>query len=158
MCINYCSLRAEEVGFTLIEIVIVTAILGILAVIAVPSFISYRDKSRVTTVVATANAVRAALANYAADSDGNLYPSSNTITDYASLRALVDANGGTLPTTGLFIVNHYTRFDSNGDAMEDNYSMRFTVSGVPPHVKGYQILIAPGGIWRCGQPTPADCD
>ena len=158
MCINCRSPRAEEAGFTLIEIMIVTAIFGILVVIAVPSFISYRDKSRVTTVMATANAIRAALANYAVDSDGNVYPSSDAITDYASLRAIVDANGGTLPDTGLFIVNHYTRFDSNGDTMEDNYSMRFTVSGVPPHVKGHQILIAPSGIWRCGQPTPADCD
>jgi prepilin-type N-terminal cleavage/methylation domain-containing protein len=158
MCINCRSFRAEEVGFTLIEILIVIAILGILASIAVANFISYRDKSRITAVVATANAIRAALANYAADSDDNLYPSSSAITDYASLRALVDANGGTLPGTGLFIVNHYTRFDSNGDTMEDNYSMRFTVSGVLPHVKGHQILIAPGGIWRCSQPTPADCD
>ena len=145
-------------GFTLIEIMIVTAIFGILAAIAVPSFISYRDKSRVTTVIATAHAVRAAMANFAADSEGNLYPASDTITDYASLRVLVDVNGGTLPDTGSFIVNHYTRFDSNGDMTDDNYSMRFTVSGVPTNMKGYQILVAPHGIWRCGVPTPADCD
>lgn len=158
MWMRYRLFSANKAGFTLIEIMIVVAILGILAVIATPSFISYRDKSRVTAVIATANAVRAAFANFAADSEGNLYPNSETITDYASLRAFVDANGGTLPEAGLFILNHYKRFDSDGDAAEDNYSMRFTVSGVPPTVKGHQILIAPGGILRCGVPTPADCD
>lgn len=157
MCIDTQFTNSHEQGFTLVELMIVTAILAVLAAVASATFISYRDKSRINAVVATAHVIRSALANFATDSVGNLYPSSDTITDYDSLEAFVNTYGGTLPDNGLFILDHYTRYDSTGDATEDNYSMRITVNGVPTDMKGSQVLIAPSGILRCGLPTSADC-
>ena len=43
------NIEKNEKGFTLIEIMIVLAIIGILSAIAVPSFLSYRDKAYDTT-------------------------------------------------------------------------------------------------------------
>jgi type IV pilus assembly protein PilA len=84
------SMAGNE-GFTLIELMIVVAIIGILAAVAVPNFIAYRDRSRQAAVIATGEAVRSAQAAYASDSTDNEYAA-----DLATLKAGV--TGFTLPS------------------------------------------------------------
>ncbi len=56
--------RTNEKGFTLIELMIVIAIIGILAAIAIPNFIAYRNKAFCSAAESDANAIAAAVANY----------------------------------------------------------------------------------------------
>ena len=53
----------KTAGFVLIELRIVVAIICTLAIMAVPTFIAYRDRSRVTQVVGSSEAIRSAFAS-----------------------------------------------------------------------------------------------
>jgi prepilin-type N-terminal cleavage/methylation domain-containing protein len=64
MTLNKLRLQANEKGFTLIELMIVIAIIGILAAIAIPNFIAYRNKTFCSAAESDANAISGAIADY----------------------------------------------------------------------------------------------
>ena len=67
--------NTNQKGFTLIELMIVIAIIGILAAIAIPNFISYRNKSYCSAAVNDAKTVAAEIADYFSD------PNVTTVSD-----------------------------------------------------------------------------
>ena len=92
----------NQEGFTLIELMIVIAIIGILAAIAIPNFISYRDKSYCSAAETDAGNVAATLADYFSIPSHTSVPAASGADSYLGVSMTVDntvtvsESGGTI--------------------------------------------------------------
>ncbi len=148
-------------GFTLIELMIVVAIIGLLAAIAVPSFIAYRNKARIGANVETANTTRLALSGYASTQSGNAFPMSSEIPDWAMFKTICNPHGATLAATlaeqGLnYFVYHGVSVSGNFDTCDNSvpgnecadYCIIMRVNNVPQGLLGVQVEVRSSGIYR----------
>ncbi len=80
----------RERSFTLIELLIVVAIIGILAAIAVPNFLNAQVRAKVAKAVANQKAVATALEMYRTDNNSYIpmYAYGGTFNDYIPYRGL----------------------------------------------------------------------
>jgi len=135
-------------GFTLIELMIVVAVIGILAAVAIANFIAYRNKARVATAIATCESLRGGQAGYAAGDLDNLFPAS--FSDWEALRHTMRGQGVDLKSNaslqGFSTDFTYSTIDVDGDGTRDDYYFVFRVAGVPSTLTGSQIEVRPGGI------------
>ncbi len=130
-------------GSSLRELVVVLAIMAILTAVAVPNFISYRDRSQVAAAVATVESIRAALSAYAADDPNNLYPAS--VTDYAALVALANPLGAPLPVNPADVGIAALTYEAEGTPAGSTYTLT-VITLAPAGVRGYKLTVAPGGV------------
>jgi prepilin-type N-terminal cleavage/methylation domain-containing protein len=95
MTLNKLRLQANEKGFTLIELMIVIAIIGILAAIAIPNFIAYRNKAFCSSVEADVSNVTAAISDYFSE------PNHTSLPGFSELRGIaLSANTTNLTIAG----------------------------------------------------------
>lgn len=125
--------RSMQQGFTLIELMIVVAIIGILAAVALPQYQNYTIRAKVSQVVSSFDAIKTCI--------GEQYMSNSALVDtVVSTLCSVAANkffGAINPlATGIVVV---------GDAASIGAAVSATFSN------NYNVISANGGnmIWTC---------
>lgn len=124
-------------GFTLIELMIVVAIVGILAAIAIPNFLDLKDKAIWGTARANLDVIRSALASYAAESKSSRYPIGTM--DFTAFNS-------TVPNASLPVSEPMAKFRTGTFSYTSADGIHFSVSANADN-RAYDLLVAsPSGI------------
>jgi type IV pilus assembly protein PilA len=139
-------LKTVQKGFTLIELMIVVAIIGILAAIAIPAYQDYTIRSQVTEGLNLAGAIKAAVAETYAQT--GLWPT--TLTQLG----IVNAGGVETPPTGKYV----SGVDLAGQLGTITITYAGTANGgqanavLDTQTLSLQPYVSPNAdiVWRCG--------
>ena len=134
-------MKQLQQGFTLIELMIVVAIIGILAAVAIPAYSDYTARSQVSEAMSLSSALKTPLAEYFADKGG--WPAAAT-----SIGATI--NGKYVATVSI---------SSSGNTVTVEALMKNADVNADIQGKTFAMVSEDGGkTWDCGNVGAADSD
>ena len=144
-------MKSLQKGFTLIELMIVVAIIGILAAIAIPAYQDYTIRAQVTEGLNLADALKVSVADYYTQNGS--FPAANVMT-----LTTASGLGYTAPVTGKYstvdlLANGVIQAKYAGP--QTNVKLALAANntlGISPYVSSNGDL-----VWRCGvAPAPTN--
>ena len=149
-------MKAIQKGFTLIELMIVIAIVGILAVVALPAYQDYTARAQVSEAIVLAEGQKAAVAEYYATN--GQFPSSNTDAGVAAASNItgkyvqkVEVSSGGIITATMKSSGVNTDIQSKTVALKPNVAVATSTGSGSGSSNG-------AFTWECGpgQTNPVD--
>jgi len=150
-------LKQVQKGFTLIELMIVIAIIGILAAIAIPAYQDYTIRAQASEGLTVASAVQVAIADYYAQN--GTFPTAITGGSAASALNFTSqptgnyVSGVTIPAAGQILITYGNKANallaSSGKLYLNAY---ITSAGDIDWVCGYSTAYAAGATAVAGSP------
>ncbi len=133
--------KQAQAGFTLIELMIVVAIIGILAAVAIPAYSDYTIKAKMANVLSSVDGLKTAIVVCAQEAGGDpsqCLPGSNGVPSFVATKEVASA---TVATTGAITATLATGV-GNGVSGDVVFTPAFGTPAAP--VAAVKWTVAPG--------------